>query len=128
MYIKDLESGEVRKYGTDHHDSLMISNDGKCLYYEHLQNGEGSEYGDYRFVTDKDGFIPAEDEVLIKHGADAYFNIGGFNTEHVRQCSKKAGIYEAISELKEWTRQQSLISRESLMVKLKEMEKEHEGP
>lgn len=48
--------------------------------------------------------------------------------DHVRQCSKKAGIYEAISELKEWTRQQSLISRESLTVKLKEMEKEHEGP
>lgn len=48
--------------------------------------------------------------------------------DHTRQCSKKAGIYEAISELKEWTRQQSLISRESLIVKLKEMEKEHEGP
>ena len=128
MYIKDLETGEVRKYGTDHHDSLMISNDGKCLYYKHLQNGEGSEYGDYRFVTDKDGFIPAEDEVLIKHGADACFNIGGFKIEHIRQCSKIAGYYEAIGEIKEWTRQQSLISRESLIVKLKEMEKEHEGP
>lgn len=48
--------------------------------------------------------------------------------DNVRQCSKKAGIYEAISELKKWTRQQSLISRESLLVKLKEIEKEHEGP
>lgn len=48
--------------------------------------------------------------------------------EHIRQCSKIAGYYEAIGEIKEWTRQQSLISRESLIVKLKEMEKEHEGP
>lgn len=37
-------------------------------------------------------------------------------------------LEELLEELKEWTRQQSLISRESLIVKLKEMEKEHEGP
>ena len=37
-------------------------------------------------------------------------------------------LEELLEELKEWTRQQSLISRESLIVKLKEMEKENEGP
>lgn len=79
MYIKDLTTGEVREYGTDCHDSLRISEDGNYLFYEHLQNGGGSgPFGDYRFVTDREGRIPAEYEVLLKQFADAYFNIGGF--------------------------------------------------
>lgn len=77
MYIKDLQSGEVRKYGLNHHDALRVSRDGTILSYENLQNGDGSRFGDYRFC-DKDGLIPEEDEVLVKYGADAYFNIGGF--------------------------------------------------
>lgn len=77
MYIKDLQSGDVRKYGTNPHDALRVSPDGTILSYENLQNGDGSRFGDYRFC-DKDGLIPEEDEVLVKHGADAYFNIGGF--------------------------------------------------
>ena len=32
MYIKDLQSGEIRKYGTNCHDSLRITDDG--LYYD----------------------------------------------------------------------------------------------
>ena len=47
MYIKDLTTGEVRRYGENHHDSLRISDDGRCLYYENLQNGDGSCAGDY---------------------------------------------------------------------------------
>lgn len=78
MYIKDMETGEVRKYGLDCHDSLMISNDGRTLSYYNLQNGDGSAYGEYRFVVDEEGHTPEEDDVLIRHGADAYFNIGGF--------------------------------------------------
>ena len=77
MYIKDLQSGEVRKYGSNHHDALRVSQDGTILSYENLQNGDGSRFGDYRFC-DEDGLIPEEDVVLVKHGADAYFNIGGF--------------------------------------------------
>ena len=77
MYIKDLQTGEVRLYGTNHHDALCVSDYGRFLTYKNLQNGEGSEYGDYRFCNEK-GQTPAEDEDLIKHGADAYFNIGGF--------------------------------------------------
>ena len=34
--------------------------------------------GDYRFVVDEVGKVPAEDETLMRYGADAYFNIGGF--------------------------------------------------
>lgn len=79
MWIKDLEDGTVRKYGTNCHDSLRISNDGTCLEYYNLQNGDGSgEGGGYRFVTDEEGRTPDEDDVCIRHGADAYFNIGGF--------------------------------------------------
>ena len=78
MWIKDLTNGSVREYGINHHDSLVISDDGKSLYYSHLQNGDGSQYGNYRFVVDEEGHIPEEDEVLMRHGAEAYFNIGGF--------------------------------------------------
>lgn len=72
MYIKDLLTGKIRKYGTDRHDSLLISEDGRTLEYQNLQNGDGSRYGDYRF-TDEKGII---------HEIDNYFNIGGFITEN----------------------------------------------
>lgn len=78
MWIKDMLTGKIRKYGTNHHDALIISEDGRYLVYENLQNGDGS-MGDYRFVTDEDGNIPSEDETLMRYGADAYFNIGGFD-------------------------------------------------
>ena len=54
MYIKDMTNGTVRRYGTNVHDSLQISDDGRTLSYENLQNGDGSRYGDYRFC-DQDG-------------------------------------------------------------------------
>lgn len=79
MYIKDNITGLVRLYGTNCHDSLEISDDGKYLTYYNLQCGEGSKYGSFSFVTDKNGTLPKDDEVLVKHGAEAYFNIGGFN-------------------------------------------------
>lgn len=72
-YIKDLQTGKVREYGTNPHDSLVISEDGRTLSYYNLQNGDGSRYGDYRFC-DEDGNIPeGKDEC----GED-YFNIGGW--------------------------------------------------
>jgi len=78
MWIKDLQTGKIRKYGTNHHDALIISDDGKSLSYENLQNCETS-FGSYRFVTDESGNIPSEDKTLRRYGADAYFNIGGFD-------------------------------------------------
>lgn len=81
-YIKDLQSGNIRPYGSNHHDSLMISQDGTYLTYEHLQCGDGSIAGDKEnsgFVfCDDEGHTPEEDEILCKYGADAYFNIGGW--------------------------------------------------
>lgn len=98
MYIKDLQSGEVRKYGSNHHDALRVSPDGTILSYENLQNGDGSRFGDYRFC-DEDGLIPEEDEVLVKHGADAYFNIGGFvEVVRCKDC-KYRNIFRHESEM-----------------------------
>lgn len=82
-YIKDMVSGNVREYGSNCHDSLRISDDGTYLTYENLQCGDGSIAGDKEhsgFVfCDEEGHTPDEDETLIRHGADAYFNIGGWN-------------------------------------------------
>ena len=79
MYIKDLgmKHPVIRPYGSNHHDSLRISPDGRTLSYENLQNGDGSRWGEYRFC-DEEGHTPEEDPDLTKYGADAYFNIGGF--------------------------------------------------
>lgn len=53
IYIQDLQSGNVFGYGTNCHDRLVISEDGRSLHYENLQNGCGSRYGDYRFYYKK---------------------------------------------------------------------------
>ena len=92
MFLRDLHTGEIRKYGENHHDSLIIANDGRTLYYGHLQNGDTSLTG-YRFCIDENGKTPEEDEVLMHHGADAYFNIGGFSKDYGK------GISDAISAL-----------------------------
>lgn len=101
MYIKDLTSGKVREYGADNHDALRVSHDGRTLSYANLQNGDGSRYGDYRFC-DKDGLIPEEDKVLIKHGADAYFNIGGWNNTRVILDKIRAEIVDELDHLKNY--------------------------
>lgn len=79
MLIKDLLTGKVREYGTNGHDALVISDDGKSLSYENLQNCETS-FGSYRFVTENE-VIPQDDMTYLRYGADAYFNIGGFRKE-----------------------------------------------
>lgn len=81
MWIKDNETGQVRPYGSDQHDSLIISEDGRHLSYYNLQCGDGSKYGGYSFVTDEKGTLPKDDEDLARHGALPFFNIGGFGNE-----------------------------------------------
>ena len=75
MLIKDLQSNSVFEYGGCH-DSLSISEDGRTLSYYNLQNGEGSKYGDYRFVME-DGKIPAESETADAIHGCSYFDVGG---------------------------------------------------
>ncbi len=79
MYIKDTETGMVRPYGTDKHDSLVKSEDGKSLFYQNLQNGQSSQLGAYLFC-EKDGKIPGE---IDTPDSTCYFNIGGFE-KHAR--------------------------------------------
>ena len=71
MWIKDLQGNIIREYGTNSHDSLMISDDGRTLSYYNLQCGDGSRFGDYRFVLDENGVVPQDDFELTKYGADA---------------------------------------------------------
>ena len=96
MWIKDLRRGKVFRYGNDRHDALRISDDGRTLSYENLQNGDGSRWGDYRFVTNIHGHIPLEDETLMEYGADAYFDIGG---KQVNDYSKQEVVGEIITTL-----------------------------
>lgn len=77
MLIKDLETGSVREYGKDCHDSLAISPDGRSLSYYNLQCGEGSRYGCFRFVME-DGEVPDDSQTPDAIHAECYFNIGGF--------------------------------------------------
>lgn len=88
MKIKDLQTGEVHEYGTNCHDSLYVSQDGRTLTYYNLQNGDGSGVGDYRFVCD-DEKVPAESETADAIHCEVYFNIGGWN--HRRSQDNKPG-------------------------------------
>lgn len=96
MYIRDNETNKVRIYGTDRHDSLVVSQDGRYLEYRNLQNGDGSIGGGYSF-TDVNGNIPVDNE--DEYGTPMYFNIGGFApnqdiNEAVYQYGYEKAVYE----------------------------------
>lgn len=80
LYVKDLQTGKVRLYGTNSHDSLHISEDGTCLSYENLQNGDGSLYGEYRLCDNPEGLLPEENE-CIEARFMTYADIGGTDLE-----------------------------------------------
>lgn len=82
MKILDTTNGHIHEYGSNPHDSLLISQDGCALHYYNLQCGDGSMFGAYRFVME-DGKIPAESQTADAMYAECYFNIGGFgNSQH----------------------------------------------
>lgn len=89
MYIKDTQTGRVHRYGSDTHDSLIISKDGRTLTYHNLQCGEGSRFGTFVFC-EEDGTIPE-----CTHGEDWYFDIGG------SQMAKMPEIIEERKRVKE---------------------------
>ena len=96
------DKNQVRIYGTNHHDSLKISDDGRFLSYYNLQNGDGSFLGDYRFC-DEEGLLPCD---IKEYGVDVYANIGGFNSNYFEEF-ENLFIYETdykqrLSEIKEW--------------------------
>lgn len=84
--ILDLQTGAIRDYGTNCHDALRIGEDGRALYYSNLQNGDGSHWGDYRFVMDDDK-TPNESQTADALHGECYFNIGGF-ADHINRVSR----------------------------------------
>lgn len=76
MKIKDLTTGQIFEYGSNRHHALRISADGRTLSFENLQNGDGSKYGEYRFIDDNEEKTP--DEIESEYSGECYFNIGGF--------------------------------------------------
>lgn len=76
MFIKDLETGEIHRYGDNPHDSLVMSEDGRTLTYYNLQNGDGSEVGGYIFCG-KDGKIPKDTTSVNEWMGMRYWDIGG---------------------------------------------------
>ena len=114
MWIRDNEAKEnaVRMYGTNPHDSLVVSQDGRTLSYYNLQNGDGSIGGGYSF-TDEDGNIPVDIEDAYDN--TVYFNIGGFGKveDKISEAIYQHGYDRAVSEVmgafdrcKAWTEEQ----------------------
>lgn len=92
--IRDNETGEVFEYGTNGHHALRISEDGKCLSFENLHNGAGSEGGGYSFVLE-DGKTPEGSDSDDAMYGMTYANIGGFKTI----SSENDGMKKTISSL-----------------------------
>lgn len=92
MKILDLQTGDVHEYGSNCHDSLAISQDGRTLTYYNLQNGDGSMLGDYRFVMD-DNKVPEESQTADAIHAECYFDIGGWH-----ERNKGAWLYHEESK------------------------------
>ena len=63
IYVKDRDTGQIRRVGDDRHDMLMINERGQ-LFYHNLQNGEGCWIGNDDFEDDGSGFafVINEDE------------------------------------------------------------------
>lgn len=107
MKILDTQTGDIQEYGAGGHDSLRVSQDGRTLSYYNLQNGDGSAYGDYRFVCD-DNKIPAESETADARHANVFFNIGGWRKRPQGDCENCdfrkfsetfiAGVVDAINK------------------------------
>ena len=77
IYIKDKETGVVREYGSDQHDSLIVTGDGKYIEYYNLHNGEGGGDGGSYIFCDKDGKTPDESDNRDME----FINVGGFEGE-----------------------------------------------
>lgn len=67
LYIQDVVSGRVFEYGKNCHDRLVISEDGRCIYYSNMQDSDGSKVGDYRFYYEKPKF---ETEAEMRNAYD----------------------------------------------------------
>lgn len=107
MKILDTQTGDIQEYGADGHDSIRVSQDGRFLFYYNLQNGDGSAYGDYRFVCD-DNKVPSESETADARHANVYFNIGGWHKRPKGDLISREALKKAIDDYAE-KRQDTLL-------------------
>lgn len=62
-YVKDGKPSE-HLFGMNVHDRLEVADNGKCLVYYNMQNGEGSS-GDYRFKADIAGDMYSNPKIML---------------------------------------------------------------
>ena len=133
MLIKDLSSGNTREYGTNCHDSLMISQDGKSLVYYNMQCGESSQFGNYRFVLDDDE-VPEESNTPEAIHCECYADIGGF--KNIYREAYKQGQADLFARLRQFPIRRNNYDREhgnidfisgieTVMEYIEELEKGH---
>lgn len=71
IWVLDTQGDVVHMVGTNHHDELYLDEKGRIQYYN-LQNGCGTEYGEYRFVLDEElhdqNNLPFTEEEQCKYG------------------------------------------------------------
>ena len=72
IFIKDNSTGMIHEYGSDCHDTLLLSEDGSLHYYN-LHTGEGSKFGSYSFCME-DGSDPRD---VPDYRCLPFLNIGG---------------------------------------------------
>lgn len=97
IYIKDMQSGQVREYGKNCHDSLHLSLDGRTLAYENLQNGDGSRFGDYRICDNPKGILP--EDIESPESVYTYVDIGGSILNKNGYAEGRADEYHAIMDI-----------------------------
>ena len=116
IFIQDMESGRVFKYGKNCHDRLVISEDGRSLHYANLQNGDGSKFGNYRFYYEKPVI---ETEMDKAHEVEIDYYARHLHNEPLEQ--ENQALKDRWYKLKEWA---SYLCYFELVDKMEELEKE----
>mgnify|MGYP004615864043 CR=1 FL=1 len=77
LYLKDNLSGNVREYGKDPHDSLVLQGDGS-IHYLNLHCCAGTQFPEegYSFCLE-DGSDPREETAWKEYAEGPYLDIGG---------------------------------------------------
>lgn len=61
----DARPGKKRHFGSNSHDSLEIINQGRAIVYYNLQCGDGSLYGSFSLIGEKDDHYERREQVKI---------------------------------------------------------------
>lgn len=96
LYLKDNLSGDIREYGKDPHDSLVLQEDGS-IHYLNLHCCAGTKFPEegYSFCLE-DGSDPREDVAWKEYAEGPYLDIGG-TYKSCRGCQWKDTRYQKCS-------------------------------